>query len=143
MFSGGSLFGSVRLRSVHGALSAAPLSKVAQENGTVPVPSPVPSSVPENCRYRPKGVLGKGGGKKKNAPEMRQKCVIGSCQDSCVIEKRGTFQNVSKIRPKCVKNAQNTFGGEHLLDDTEIAPTISVLEIRREVLTRSAQTGSE
>ena len=25
----------------------------------------------------------------------------------------------SKMRQKCVKNARNTFGGEHLLDDTE------------------------
>ena len=25
----------------------------------------------------------------------------------------------SKLRQKCVKNARNTFGGEHLLDDTE------------------------
>ena len=24
-----------------------------------------------------------------------------------------------KLRQKCVKNARNTFGGEHLLDDTD------------------------
>ena len=29
-------------------------------------------------------------------------------------------QNASEIRQKRVKNAQNSFGGEHLLDDTDI-----------------------
>ena len=33
---------------------------------------------------------------------------------SCFIGKRGTFQNASEMRQKCVKNARNTFGGEHL-----------------------------
>ena len=55
---------------------------------------------------------------------MRQKCVKHAsdmCQnESCFIGKRGTFQNASKLRQKCVTNARNTFGGEHPLDDTEI-----------------------
>ena len=67
-------------------------------------------------RYRPKGVFGKGVGNSKNASEMRQKCVKNASQFS---GKRGTFQNASDMRQKCVKNARNTFGGEHLLDDTE------------------------
>ena len=29
--------------------------------------------------------------------------------------------NCVKLRQKCVKNARNTFGGEHLLDDTDIS----------------------
>ena len=38
---------------------------------------------------------------KEECPKMRQKCAkIAS-------------------KKKCVKNARNTFGGEHLLDDTE------------------------
>ena len=41
------------------------------------------------CRYRPKGVLGKGVGNHKNASEMRQKCV----------------KIALKLRPKCFKNA--------------------------------------
>ena len=53
----------------------------------------------------------------RNASKMRQ-------NGSCFIGKRGTFQNASEMRhncvPKCVKNAQNIFGGEHLLDDTVI-----------------------
>ena len=39
-----------------------------------------------------------------NASEMRQKCVL-------FVEK----EERSKMRQKCVKNARNTFGGEHLL----------------------------
>ena len=60
----------------------------------------------------PKGVFGKGVGNSKNASEMRQ-------NGSCFIGKRGTFQKASKLHQKCVKNARNTFGGEHLLDDTD------------------------
>ena len=33
-----------------------------------------------------------------------------------LVGRRGTFQNASKLRQKCVKNP---CGGEHLLDDTE------------------------
>ena len=45
------------------------------------------------------------------------------CQNgSCFIGKRGSFQNASKKCLKCVKNARNTFGGEHLLDDTDFCP---------------------
>ena len=44
---------------------------------------------------------------------MRQKCV-----KMCLVllgkEER------SKMHLKCVKNARNTFGGEHVLDDTEL-----------------------
>ena len=53
---------------------------------------------------------------------MRQKIVKNAPQSLWVlfIGKRGTFQNASEIRQKCVKNARNTFGGEHLfVDDTE------------------------
>ena len=64
--------------------------------------------------YRPTGVFGKGVGNSKNASEMRQ-------NGSCFIGKRGTFQNASEMRQNCVKNARNTFGGEHLLDDTDQA----------------------
>ena len=49
---------------------------------------------------------------KRNVP----KCVRNA---SKFIGKRGTFQNASEMRQTCVKNACNTFGGEHLLDDTE------------------------
>ena len=38
---------------------------------------------------------------------------------SCFIGKRGTFQNASKLRQKCIKHARNTFGEKHLLDDTD------------------------
>ena len=72
----------------------------------------------KKSRYRPKGVLG-GVGNSKNASEtasnMRQKCAK---MGLVLLRKRGTFQNAS-LRQKCVQNAQNTFGGEHLLDDTE------------------------
>ena len=64
-------------------------------------------------RYRPKGVFGKGVGNSKNASEMRQKCV-----------KMGLVfflgkEESPKMRQKCVKKARNTFGGEHLSDDTD------------------------
>ena len=55
---------------------------------------------------------------------MRQKCVRDASKmrqnGSCFVGKRGTFQNASEMRQNCVKNARNTFGGEHLLDDIEI-----------------------
>ena len=35
-------------------------------------------------------------------------------------ERPKCVRNPSDLRQKCVKNAQNTFGGEHLLDDTEL-----------------------
>ena len=64
----------------------------------------------------------------RNASEMRQKCVRNASKWVLFfIGKRGTskmhqksFKIASKMRQKCVKNARNTFGGEHLLDDTEI-----------------------
>ena len=34
-------------------------------------------------------------------------------------ERPKCVRNRVKLRQKCVKNARNTFGGEHLLDDTE------------------------
>ena len=53
-------------------------------------------------------------------------------QKFCFIGKRGTFQNASEMRQNCVKNARNTFGEEHLLDDTDvIACPPSVCEIQR------------
>ena len=61
-------------------------------------------------------VLGKGVGNNKNASrnasEIRQKCVKHAPQ--WVL-----FYQEERNVPKCVKNARNTFGGEHLLDDTE------------------------
>ena len=71
-------------------------------------------------RYRPKGVFGKGVGNSKSASEMRQKCVkmglvlLGKEERSKMRRKC-----ISKLRQKCVKNTRNTFGGEHLLDDTD------------------------
>ena len=64
-------------------------------------------------RYRPKGVFGKGVGNSKkcvrNASEInREKRNVPKC-----------VRNTSKLRQKGVKNARNTFGGEHLLDDTD------------------------
>ena len=34
-------------------------------------------------------------------------------------ERPKCVRNPSKLRQNCVKNARNTFGGEHLLDDTD------------------------
>ena len=50
--------------------------------------------------------------RKRLRSEMRQ-------NGSCFSGKRGMFQNASEMRQNCVKNARNSFGGEHLLDDTE------------------------
>ena len=77
-------------------------------------------------RYRPKGVFGKVVGNSQNASEMRQTCVKNASEmrQKCVKillgkeEHPKCVRNASKLRPKCVKNARNTFGGEHLLDDT-------------------------
>ena len=56
---------------------------------------------------------------------MRQKCVKNASEmrqnGSCLLGKEDV-QNASEIRQKCVKNARNTFGGEHLLDDTDDGP---------------------
>ena len=51
----------------------------------------------------------------RNTWEMRQNgsCFIGK------EERPKCVRNPSKLRQKCVKNAGNTFGGEHLSDDTE------------------------
>ena len=63
--------------------------------------------------------MGKGVGNNKNASEMRQnapKWVL------FYWEKRNVpkcIKHESKMRLKFVKDARNTFGGEHLLDDTE------------------------
>ena len=51
----------------------------------------------------------------RNASKMCPKCAL-------FYWKRGTFQNASEMRQKCIKNARNTFGGEHLLDDTDKGP---------------------
>ena len=68
-------------------------------------------------RYRPKAFYLKVFSEKASATsEMRQKCVTNA---SCFIWKRGTFRNASKMRLKSVKNARNTFGGTHLLDNTD------------------------
>ena len=51
---------------------------------------------------------------------MRQKCVKMGLVLLGKEERPKCVRNASKLRQKCVKNARNTFGGEHLLDDTEI-----------------------
>ena len=60
---------------------------------------------------------------------MRHKCVRKKCVQKCVKmglvlwgkeERPKCVRNPSKLHQKCVKNPRNTFGGEHLLDDTEI-----------------------
>ena len=75
------------------------------------------------CRYRSKGVFGKGVGNSKNVSEMRQKCVKNASKMALVLlgkeERSKMRQKCVNLRQKCVKNARNTFGGEHLLDDTE------------------------
>ena len=60
----------------------------------------------------------------RNASKMRQKCV----KMGLVLLERGTSKNASEIRQNCVKSARNTFGGEHLLDDTD--PTLAGQELR-------------
>ena len=55
---------------------------------------------------------------------MRQKCVRNASKWVLFYwgEKRNVpkcVRNASKLHQKCVKNARNTFGGEHLLDDTD------------------------
>ena len=72
-------------------------------------------------RYRPKGVFGKGVGNSQNASEMRQKCVRNASKRVLGKEEHPKcVRNPSKLRQKCVKNPRNTFGGEHLLDDTDV-----------------------
>ena len=51
----------------------------------------------------------------KNASEMRQMGLVLLGKE----ERPKYVRNPSKLRQKCVKNARNTFGGEHLLDDTD------------------------
>ena len=51
---------------------------------------------------------------------MRQKCVKMGLVLLGKEERPKCVRNASKLRRKCVKNARNTFGGEHLLDDTEL-----------------------
>ena len=51
---------------------------------------------------------------------MRQKCVKMGLVLLGKEERPKCVRNPSKLRHKCVKNARNTFGGEHLLDDTEL-----------------------
>ena len=77
-----------------------------------------------NDRYRPKGVFGKGVGNSQNSSEMRQKCVKMGLVLLGKEERPKCVRNPSKLRQKCVKNARNTFGGEHLLDDTEMNFTV-------------------
>ena len=52
----------------------------------------------------------------RNASNMRQKCVR---MGLLLLGKEGTSKMRHKLRQNCVKNARNTFGGEHLLDDTD------------------------
>ena len=58
---------------------------------------------------------------------MRQNCVTNASKWVLffkIIGTKGTFQNAPEMRQNCVKNARNTFGGEHLLDDTDIDKTV-------------------
>ena len=50
---------------------------------------------------------------------MRQKCVKMGLVLLGKEERRKCVRNPSKLRQKCVKVPRNTFGGEHLLDDTD------------------------
>ena len=59
----------------------------------------------------------------RNTSEMRQKWVL------LYWEKRNV-QYASEIRQNCVKNSRNTFGGEHLLDDTDGWQIFSKNEMR-------------
>ena len=55
----------------------------------------------------------------RNASKMRQKCFKMGLVLLGIEEGPKCIRNPSKLRQKCVKNARNTFGGEHLLDDTD------------------------
>ena len=55
----------------------------------------------------------------RNASEMRQKCVRNASKWVLFFWEKRNVQNASEMRQNCVKNARNTFGGEHLLDDTD------------------------
>ena len=56
----------------------------------------------------------------RNASKMRQKCVKMGLVLLGKEEHPKCVRNPSKLRQKCVKNPRNTFGGEHLLDDTDL-----------------------
>ena len=58
----------------------------------------------------------------RNASEMRQMGLLLVGKE----ERPKCIRNPSKVRQKCVKNVRNTFGGEHLLDDTEKYPENSL-----------------
>ena len=58
----------------------------------------------------------------RNASKMRQKCVKMGLVLLGKEERPKCVRNPSNLRQKCVKNARNTFGGEHLLDDTDNGP---------------------
>ena len=51
------------------------------------------------------------------AARMRQKYVKNASK-WVLWRKEERSKNASEMRQNCVKNARNTFGGEHLLDDT-------------------------
>ena len=75
------------------------------------------------CPFSSVGIVQKVFSEKASAiARMRQKCVKNASEmrqnGSCFIGKRGRSKMRQKLRQKCVKNARNTFGGEHLLDDT-------------------------
>ena len=68
------------------------------------------------ARYRPKVFSEKA----LAIAEMHRKCIKNA--PKWVLLTKNLFwgkEERSKMRQKCVKNARNTFGGEHLLDDTE------------------------
>ena len=63
----------------------------------------------------------------RNASDMLQKCVKMGLVLLGKEERPKCVRNPPKLRQKCVKNARNTFGGEHLLDDTENLPDYEYL----------------
>ena len=83
------------------------------------MPNPNPR-IKDNEKLTPNSVSSKSCSRKRcrQPTRMRQKCVNNASEarqkGSCFIGERGTFQNASEMRQTCVKNARNTFGGEHL-----------------------------
>ena len=72
----------------------------------------------------------------RNASEIGQKCVKNVPKWVLLCWEKRNVPNCIKNESKCVKNARNTFGGEHLLDDAELfrAPwyqTISEVNSKR------------
>ena len=63
-----------------------------------------------HCRYRPKGVFGKGVGNSKNASEMRQKCVLFYWEETNLPK---CVKIASKMRQKCAEHLFQKSLGVH------------------------------